>query len=409
MHTNKGLDMAKKILFVHYGDDWIRGSEKCLLDLIQYLDRASYHPIVWTNNRTLADHLDQLNITTELSQFRVLLGWQAPRFNLLSWAGLVEHGCELLEREQIDLVHVNSGAPCQWMIAAARIKSVPLVTQLHCPYQVRDRLTLGLHLSPNVIAVSQYVSQSLVKDGYPLDRINVVHNGIDTQSLLKQHKIDVRKQLGIAQEDFIFATVGSLIHRKGIDRILTALRHVTLEYPNVHLVVIGHGPLRQKLEEQAEYLHLSTQVHFIGEQNNVVGWLKGCDAFISGARGEAFGLVIAEAALAKLPIVAPYEGGIPEFIHHGKTGVLYPNRRIGPIANAMRILINNPKLCRMIATNAYQHIVRHHDLSVTCPQIERVYRQILSQKHEQSRSLFSSLSPLKSYVAKRISWGGQHG
>lgn len=401
--------MAKKILFVHYGDNWIRGSEQCLLDLINYLNKRHYQPVVWTNNRVLAEQLDQSNIATELSQFKLLLGWQAPRFNLMSWAGLVEHGCELIEREKIELIHVNSGAPCQWMIAAARIKNVPLVTQLHCPYQTRDRLTLGLHLSPNVISVSEHVSQALIKDGYPQSNVTVVHNGINTESLLRQSEVNVRSELNIAEDDFIFATVGSLIHRKGIDRILTALRHVTLEYPNVHLVVIGDGPLKQQLHNQSEYLHLTDHVHFIGEKNNVIGWLKGCDAFVSGARSEAFGLVVAEAGLAKLPIVAPFEGGIPEFICHGKTGVLYPNKGVGPIANAMRILINNPKLCLALATNAHRHIIQHHDLSVTCPQIERVYQHILSQKQHKPRSLFSTLSPIKSYLANRVSLGGQHG
>lgn len=401
--------MAKKILFVHYGDNWIRGSEQCLLDLIKFLNPNHFQPLVWTNNRTLAEQLDQINVTTELSQFRLLLGWKAPRFNLMSWMGLVEHGCEIIDREKIDLIHVNSGAPCQWMVAAARIKNIPLVTQLHCPYQIRDRLTLGLHLSPHVISVSKYVSQALINDGYPVERVNIVHNGIDTRALLAQSEVDVRGELGIPQHDFIFATVGSLIHRKGIDRILTALRHVTLEYPHTRLVVIGDGPLKSKLEEQAEYLHLAMQVHFVGEQRNVVGWLKGCDAFISGARSEAFGLVVAEAGLAKLPIVAPFEGGIPEFISHGKTGVLYPNKGIGPIASAMRILINNPKLCHGLAANAYRHIIKNHDLSVTCPQIEQVYNTILAQKNNQARGLFTSLSPLKTYLSNRVSLGGQHG
>ncbi|MDN3684770.1 glycosyltransferase [Vibrio sinaloensis] len=57
--------------------------------------------------------------------------------------------------------------------------------------------------------------------------------------------------------------------------------------------------MRDRLETHADCLHLNEHVHFIGEQDNVIGWLKGCDAFISGARSEAFGLVIAEAALAK--------------------------------------------------------------------------------------------------------------
>ncbi|MDC5840301.1 glycosyltransferase [Vibrio europaeus] len=401
--------MKKKILFVHYGDDWIRGSEKCLLDLIKHMRNRRYEAFVWTNNRELSKQLELFNVPNELDNFPLLLGWKAPKYNISGWMELINHGRKIIEREQIDLVHINSGAPCQWMLAAARLSNVPVVTQLHCSYPTRDRLTLGLHLSPHIISVSKSVSESLVRDGYPKERVSVVHNGIDVQALSNQSPVDLRLELGIPKEDFVFATVGSLIHRKGVDRILTALRHVTLEYPNVRLVVIGDGPMSSKLQQQADYLHLSDNVHFVGEKSNVVGWLKGCDAFVSGARSEAFGLVIAEAALAKLPIVAPFEGGIPEFIQHGQTGVLYPNNGVAPIAKAMRILVNNPKLCARLANQAHESIVTHHDISVSCAKIERLYLKLLDQPQQPKRSYLNTLLPIKTYVANRLSLGGQHG
>jgi len=401
--------MAKNILFVHYGDDWIRGSERCLLDLIKYLDSRAYRPFVWTNNRELTKQLGLMNVPSELNHFPLIAGWKAPRFDVASWLNLIEYGCKLIERENIDLIHVNSAAPCQWMVAAARIKHIPLVTQLHCGYTVRDRLTLGVHASPHVISVSRHVAMPLLRDGYPVENLSVVHNGIDVNLLEAQEKVDVRQTLSISEHDFIFATVGSMIHRKGIDRIMTALRHVTLEHPNACLVVIGDGPLRDKLESQADALHLGDRIHFVREQHNVVGWLKGCDTFISGARSEAFGLVLAEAAIAQIPIIAPYEGGIPEFIHHKDTGILYPNRGIGGMTKAMRIVVNNPNLCRELATRAYQYIHTHHDLEITCRKIEKVYVQLLSHEPKTQLGFFRTFLPLKTFVSNRITMGGQHG
>ncbi|MEF1174926.1 MULTISPECIES: glycosyltransferase [Vibrio] len=402
--------MAKKILFVHYGDNWIRGSERCLLDLVKYLDDRQYHPFIWTNNQTLSRQLDIMNIDNEVNQFPLLLGWKAPRFDAANWLNLIEYGCKIIERESIDLVHVNSAAPCQWMIAAAKIKHIPLVTQLHCSYIARDRLTLGINASPHIIAVSKHAAQSLLDDGYPKSNLSVVHNGIDTQSLIDQPKVDVRKQLNIPEDDFVFATVGSLIHRKGVDRIMTALRHLTLEHPNAHLVVIGDGPLRSNLESQAELLRLAHCIHFVGEKSNVVGWLKDCDAFISGARNEAFGLVIAEASLANIPVIAPYEGGIPEFVRHGETGLLYKNVGIRSMTKAMRLVMANPKLSAYLATKGYEHIIAHHDLEVTCRAIEKVYLNLWQNKPIRSIGVLSTFLPLKAVMARRFSLlGGQHG
>ncbi|EEX92411.1 glycosyltransferase [Vibrio orientalis CIP 102891 = ATCC 33934] len=401
--------MAKKILFVHYGDNWIRGSEKCLLDLIHYLDNRQYRPYVWTNNEALLTALDTDFIPGETSDFPLLLGWKAPKYDVSEWYRLFKKACDIIENKKIDLIHVNSAAPCQWMLAAARAKKVPLVTQLHSPYPARERLTTGLHLSPHIISVSRYVAKSLLQDGYPEDKLSIIHNGIDVKTLEAQSTVDVKRELLLPENSFVFATVGSLIKRKGVDRILTALRHVTLEYPHVHLAVIGDGPLRKELEQQADYLHLSANVHFVGEQNNVVGWLKGCNGFVSGARSEAFGLVVAEAALAKLPIVAPFEGGIPEFIRHGKTGILYPNSKIAPLANAMRIAVANPNLCKRLGLQAYQYISLNHSLNNSCRKIEALYRQLLSQPQGQVRSFLHTFSPLKTFVANRLALGEQHG
>ncbi|WP_394125530.1 glycosyltransferase [Vibrio hepatarius] len=401
--------MAKKILFVHYGDNWIRGSEKCLLDLIHYLDNRQYRPYVWTNNEALLAALDSDFVPGETSDFPLLLGWKAPKYDVSEWYRLFKKACDIIERREIDLIHVNSAAPCQWMLAAAHAKKVPLVTQLHSPYPARERLTTGLHLSPHIISVSRYVAKSLLQDGYPEEKLSIIHNGIDVKSLESQPEVHVKTKLLLPEDSFVFATVGSLIKRKGVDRILTALRHVTLEYPHVHLVVIGDGPLRNELESQADYLHLAANIHFVGEQSNVLGWLKGCDAFVSGARSEAFGLVVAEAALAKLPIVAPFEGGIPEFIRHGKTGILYPNYKIAPLANAMRIAVANPNLCQKLGKQAHQYISLNHSLDNSCRRIEALYRQLLSQPQEQARSILHTFSPLKTFVANRLALGGEHG
>ncbi|NVD06714.1 glycosyltransferase family 4 protein [Vibrio sp. JPW-9-11-11] len=400
--------MTKRILFVHYGDNWIRGSEKCLLDLIHYVSRHQYQPVVWTNNRELASVLAEIGVAHKTDDFPVLLGWKAPKLNIKAWYHLMATGRALIEQNNIDLVHINSAAPCQWMVAAAKICGVPSVTQLHCPYPARDRLTLGMHLSPHVIAVSHHVAKPMLEDGFPANKMSVIHNGIDTQALEAQPKIDVKAHLGIPSEDFVFATVGSLIHRKGVDRILTAMRHIAFEYRNVSLVVIGDGPLRNTLERQAEYLHLADRIYFTGEQRQVIGWLKGCDGFISAARSEAFGLVIAEAALAKVPIIAPFEGGIPEFIQHGETGILYPNKGVNPLAKAMRILINNRALGEKYAANAYQHIKTQHDLSISCDRIEAVYQTLLASPSK-SRSIVTTLSPIRTYLTRRMSMGAEHG
>ena len=70
------LDMGyepKRILFIHYGENAIRGSERCLLDLVHYLDRKIFTPVVWCNSECLAGEVEKLNVKVVQTDFRMLL------------------------------------------------------------------------------------------------------------------------------------------------------------------------------------------------------------------------------------------------------------------------------------------------------------------------------------------------
>ena len=398
----------KRILFVHYGDDWIRGSERCLLDLISHIDTTQFEPIVWTNNSMLALQLQQQQVECYQDDFPLLFGWHKPQLDLISWIKLLAKGRRLVQRKEIALVHVNSGAPCQWMTLVARSCCCPLVAHLHSEYLCRDRVTLGLHLSPNIVTASEAITQKLRQDGYPNQNLTVVHNGINVTRLSEQPEVNVAQRLNLDRDAVIFATVGSLIHRKGVDRILIALRHLLLEYPNSHLVVVGSGEKRSELIELSLSLHLEQHVHFVGEQPNVVGWLKGCHAFVSAAREEAFGLVIAEAAVANLPIIAPFEGGIPEIVQHGKTALLYANYGYAPLLEMMRCIHSHPQECGEIAQRATEHISEQFNVERYVGQIEQLYSRLIAETSPDFPPLQSCLKPLKIAIANRHKHGGNY-
>ena len=109
MHSNPS---AIPILFTHFGDDWIRGSERCLLDLLSHLDRSRFTPVVWCNSPRLAAALAALNapLVVQLSSFPLLFGWQAPRADWRGYRRLKREGRALIRREQIQLLHANSSA-----------------------------------------------------------------------------------------------------------------------------------------------------------------------------------------------------------------------------------------------------------------------------------------------------------
>lgn len=377
MHTTQAT-ATKKILFTHYGDNWIRGSERCLLDLMSHLNQQQFQPILWCNQPIMQQQAEALGIDVYRSDFSILLGWQAPRFNVVQFLHLIKQAKQLINDLDIDLVHANSAAPCQWLNIATRLCDVPLLCQLHAIYPLRDRLTLGLYHISKIVAVSEYVMMPFYQDNLPESRRQVIINGIDNQRLLNQPVTDLRPTLKIAANTFVIATVGSLIKRKGMDLIIDAVAQLAKKGLLVHLLIIGDGPEKEVLNKQIKLLGLQQKITLLGEISNVVGLLRGSvNLFVSGAREEAFGLVFAEASLAKLAIVAPNIGGIAEVIKNQQTGLLVEPENSVALSDAIEKLYHSPILTQHLGDAGQKHILGNMTTSQNAQHFEQTYQQLL--------------------------------
>jgi len=366
------------ILFTHYGEEWIRGSERCLLNLLSHLDRTRFKPVVWCNSKTMANQVHHLDIPVIRSSFPLLWNWQHHHFALRAFYNLIKQGKNLIDEHSVTLIHANSGAPNQWLNLVARARHIPLLTHLHSRYPLHDRMSLGLHQIPMVVGVSQPVIEQLLTDGMPPERMCVIQNGIDTQQLDRQASVNLRQMLNLGDHEFLIATTGSLIHRKGIDILIEAVSRLIKQNIPVQLVIIGDGPERANLHQQIKQAGLSNRIHLLGERSNVVGLLRGgVNLFVSAARDEAFGLALAEASLASLPVVAPKVGGIPDVIVDGRTGKLVPADDISALTAAIHQFYLDPQLCYEMGMAGRHHVLKHFTIQHNVRQFEQLYTRML--------------------------------
>ncbi|ATF09039.1 glycosyltransferase family 4 protein [Candidatus Enterovibrio altilux] len=372
------LSTSHNVLFVHYGDNWIRGSERCLIDLLTHINKDIFTPVLWCNSDMLAFAVRKLNIRVYVSEFTLLFGEQTPQYNFTGYKKSIHQGLDIVDHHQIDLIHSNSGAPSQWLNLVARARKLPLVLHLHARYPLRDRITLGLHHASMAVGVSQPVVDQLLNDGVKKTRCQVIPNGIDTVTLLAQSIIDLRKMLSLPSEAFIAVSICSLITRKGVDLLIEACRQLRGLYLPIHMVIIGDGPERANLEMQIHRAHLKNYVHLIGEQHHVVGLMRGgADIFVSGAREEVFGLTLAEAGLARLPVVAPNVGGIPTVINHNHTGLLVRTENPRAIAQAIYYLFSNRKERIKMGDNGARHVMKYFTISSHTAKFELLYSTLI--------------------------------
>jgi rhamnosyl/mannosyltransferase len=168
-------------------------------------------------------------------------------------------------------------------------------------------------------------------------------------------------------------SVGRLVHYKGFDDLIVAAEDL-----DVHVVIIGEGPLRSLLEERIRLHGLQGRVHLVGEVSEVqlVQHLAAAGVFVlpSTNRAEAFGISILEAQASGLPVVVTDVGtGTVEAFEPGKTGTLVPAHDPSALAVAVRELLNNEDLRQQMGAAGRQRIVEHHSLTRLAADLRPIY------------------------------------
>lgn len=365
------------VLFTHYGDEWIRGSETLLLDLLRGLDKTLVRPVVWCNGAAMADEARAAGYPTIRSDFRHALDYSSPRPSLSHYLGLVRK-CRALCREHgIQVLHSNSAAPVQWLVPAGRSERLPVLAHLHIDYLRRSRYVLLLHAATLAVGVSRQVVEGLIADRMALDRTRVIYNGIDL-ARLRRSPVDLRKSLGIAHDAFVVTTAGSLIARKGHDVLIRAFHSMQSEQPKSHLLIPSDGPERQALQALAASLGIAEQVHFLGYVDDITRLYEAADVFALASRGDAFGLVLAEAGSFSLPSVSTRVGGIPEVIVDGETGILVPPDDVAAFSHALARLRSDPALRKDMGDAAAARVGRLFTVARMARQFEEAYADLVS-------------------------------
>ena len=137
-------------------------------------------------------------------------------------------------------------------------------------------------------------------------------------------------------EKFTFIAVGSLLHVKGYDILLEAVKKLNLPPDKWILKIIGKGPLINRLNKYVIENNLENNIFLLGQKNKheIVSELRKSDCFILSSRSETFGVVIIEALSQGLPVIASDCGGTKDLIDDSN-GLLVPTNNPSLLAKAM--------------------------------------------------------------------------
>jgi starch synthase (maltosyl-transferring) len=231
------------------------------------------------------------------------------------------------------------------------------------------RFTIGN--SPSVV---QHLSE---RAKIPRDRLRLVRGGVDPDPIRQAVPLE-RTELGLPQGAPMLMWVGRLDPVKGLDHLLVAFRAVADRSP-AHLVLAGGGPLRGRLQTQADQLGLGRRVHFLGPRGDVPRLLRSCDLFVFPSRTEGLPNALLEAMAAGCAIIATDVPGNRDLIEHGENGLLVPYGEPQALAAAMTSLLSDPAVARQLGEAAVLTIARHWHIRHTIAAYETLYREVFAE------------------------------
>ncbi|KYF93365.1 glycosyltransferase [Sorangium cellulosum] len=320
----------------------VGGLERVVLRLLERTARDRFAPIVCALEEpgALAEELARLGVPLVVLPRRPGLDPGLP-VRLSAW----------LRREGIRLVHTHNPGPHLYGALAAglaRAASLPgrgggprVIHTKHgrnYPKQKRKVLVnrLAAALTDRVVAVSDDARAVAIEvERVDPAKVVTILNGVDTDVFRPGDAGAARARLGVPASGYHVGCVARLSPEKDHATLLAAFARLREVRPDAHLTLIGDGPLRPALEEQAARLGLGGAVAFTGTRGDVAELLPAFDVFALASLTEGISLTLIEAAAAGLPIVATRVGGNPEIIEEGSTGLLVSPGAPEPLGAAL--------------------------------------------------------------------------
>jgi glycosyltransferase involved in cell wall biosynthesis len=223
-----------------------------------------------------------------------------------------------------------------------------------------------------VLCVSQFILNDLRRQR-TCSNLTLCRHFINTERFRPDPwvRCDLRRKFDV-EGRFVVLTVAHLIKEKGIDVLIRAMAELP---DNVVLWIVGDGEDAEVLHQLSSDLHMSSRVYFHGLQRNVAPFMQAADCFVCPSLwAEAAGLVNLEAAACGLPVIASRIGGIPDYVEDRGTGLLFLPGDPLELAKYIRLILEDPSLCREMSLHARARAVAKFTMDVGIREHLQIYR-----------------------------------
>jgi glycosyltransferase involved in cell wall biosynthesis len=291
---------------------------------------------------------------------------------------------EYIRKNDIKLIHAH--LPWAGILAriVGKVSGVPVIYSEHNKLERYHWITRFVNictmgLLSTLIAVSNDVAQSVYRYKPKLKiPFRVIPNGVNIDYFRRASDgMNIRNKLGIPVGAPIVGTIAVFRTQKRLDVWIDIAKAVLDKISNAHFVVVGDGPLRDRLIEKRDRLGLQTKIHFPGLETEVRPYLEGFDVFMMSSLHEGLPVALLEAMSMECAIVSTNAGGIKEVVRDGVDGLLTAVDNTEQLTNQVCSMLSNPEMRLTFGRRARERIVSSFSIRSMVDDLERLYKETI--------------------------------
>jgi len=335
----------------------------------------------------------RLREQTPLVQFHRVETPAYPLFREPQYAlSLSNRIVQVARAHRLDLVHAHYAVPhaaaaylARQILAAGGAHVPKVITTLHgtditlvgSDPSYSETVAFCIDQSDGVTAVSQSLKADTYRSLPVTSPIEVIPNFLDCARWAPRPDPAVRARYCPPDRyDGLLLHISNFRPVKRLDAVLGVFQRVRAAH-RAKLLLVGDGPERARVAQQAAELDLTDHVEILGELDEIRALLSVADVFLLPSAQESFGLAAAEAMACGAPVVASRVGGLPEVIDDGVTGFLHAPEDLDGMAGSAAALLADRALRERIARAARASIAERYCEERIVPMYEAFYARLL--------------------------------
>jgi glycosyltransferase involved in cell wall biosynthesis len=298
----------------------------------------------------------------------------------------------LIRDQHFDVLHCHQYTPYSYGLFASFGTGVRVIFTEHGRFYPDSYKWKRFLLNPvlslftdAITAISQATNEALVRyENFPRRKIRTLYNGIrentpeETAQCLAEAE-SLRAELGLAPDCLVFGTISRLDPIKNQEMMIRAFARTWNRHPACHLLIVGDGPQRQKLEQLTGQMNLQQHITFTGFKVDPKPWFAVIDAFLLSSLSEGTSMTLLEAMAFAKPSVVTGVGGNPEIVVDGQTGLVTPNQDTDAFADAMLRIASEPALAGKLGEHARARFLDRFTVGVMCAQYQALYQELVGE------------------------------